>query len=306
MPNDSFMNLNFVQKLIRWYCYKTPEHRGKARLKKMVFNRLIEANLDLNVALYPYKQLKIKIKTKEEIGKGILLSGLYEKNYALTFCKLVQPGDIVLDIGANSGQYTLLASWITGSEGFVYAFEPAPHKFNELLSNIKSNKLNNIKSFNYALSNYEGFAYLNLQKNINNDGMHYLTKNTSYQNKHSIKVVTHTLDYVIQSIINKPIDLIKIDIEGWEEQVFQKSNLLFSQNKPPTIFFEWIPQHVSKAGLNTEGLFNFLKSLNYKIFAMDEKQKNWFEISNSNLYGSNFIAIHQNRPNIIKKLMKVK
>jgi len=74
---------------------------------------------------------------------------------ALIARQLVSPGDSVLDIGANIGQYSrLLSSWV-GPTGRVYAFEPIPQIFDFLSNNVRKLGLGNIETLNFALSDEE-------------------------------------------------------------------------------------------------------------------------------------------------------
>lgn len=52
--------------------------------------------------------------------------GTYERHVQRLFCERIHPGDVVLDIGANVGFFTLLASKLAGPDGHVHAFEPVP------------------------------------------------------------------------------------------------------------------------------------------------------------------------------------
>ena len=74
---------------------------------------------------------------------------------ALMAKQLVSPGDSVLDIGANIGQYSRLLSGWVGPAGRVYAFEPIPQIFDFLSNNVRKLGLSNIELLNFALSDEE-------------------------------------------------------------------------------------------------------------------------------------------------------
>ncbi len=67
--------------------------------------------------------------------------------------KIVKKGDIIVDIGAHIGYYSLLFAKIVGNKGKVYAFEPDKNNFKLLMKNIKTNGYNNIIPVEKALSN---------------------------------------------------------------------------------------------------------------------------------------------------------
>ena len=96
----------------------------------------------------------------------------------------IHSGNIVLDIGANIGYYTLIMSKLVGSTGKVYAFEPEPKNFEVLKKNIELTKLDNVILEQKALSDIDGVTYLELSKD---SGQHRLSD-------HGVKVEQITLD----------------------------------------------------------------------------------------------------------------
>ena len=101
------------------------------------------------------------------ISKSIFLHKIWEPLESKLFCCSISKGDIVIDIGAHIGWYSLLASRRVGKEGIVYAFEPEPISFNILVKNIKLNDITNIVPIKKALSDSSGIQllYINLYKN---------------------------------------------------------------------------------------------------------------------------------------------
>lgn len=83
----------------------------------------------------------------------ILAYGCHEEEETEIFKKHLRGGMTVLDIGANVGYYTLLASDLAGPRGKVYAFEPEPVNYRILCENLKINGTENVAAFPKALSN---------------------------------------------------------------------------------------------------------------------------------------------------------
>src|SRR5437868_6376075 len=63
--------------------------------------------------------------------------GTYEKEVQAVFTSKVRSGDVVYDLGANAGFYTLLASRLVGDDGHVYAFEPNPENLHYLNEHVR-------------------------------------------------------------------------------------------------------------------------------------------------------------------------
>ena len=294
--------LNLLLNLFRWYSAITPEHRGKDRLRRLIFTREVQKDELVEVPLYPFNKLRMRVRTNHEIDKDIFLNGLYEKNYALKFCKLIRPGDTVMDIGANSGQYTLLASLVTGASGKVYAFEPAPHKYQELVDNVKLNELANVLCLEYALSDCTGTGYLNILRD-RNDGMHHLVLSENAHTASAVEVPIYTLDYLNSCLLQGcAVDVIKIDVEGWEEAVLRGGSAIFSQEKLPTIFFESIEEHANRFGFSAWRVRQMLIDKGYCLFGRDSHSGKWVKVSPSDAEQINLFAIHSSRPHLITLL----
>ena len=76
----------------------------------------------------------------------------------------INPGDVILDIGANIGYYALLESRLTGPRGMVYAIEPVLNNYYTLKSNVELNDIKNINMFKLAIGNKNGKDYIYVAK----------------------------------------------------------------------------------------------------------------------------------------------
>lgn len=84
--------------------------------------------------------------------------GSYEFEKQLQFSKQVAEGNIVYDVGAHVGFYTLLASTLVGDTGHVFAFEPFPPNMTYLCRHLELNRISNVTPFELALSNDTGLS----------------------------------------------------------------------------------------------------------------------------------------------------
>src|SRR5438105_12803523 len=85
-------------------------------------------------------------------------TGLYEQDLTDQLAKQIKPGQNIVDLGANTGYYTLVASKLVGSSGRVYAFEPDPAMFGYLTRNIALNACENVTAVQQAVSDRVGSA----------------------------------------------------------------------------------------------------------------------------------------------------
>jgi FkbM family methyltransferase len=129
----------------------------------------------------------------------------YEKQKALQ--RFLKIGDVVYDVGANVGFYSLLASLLVGETGHVFSFEPLPDNLRELKRHLQLNHVRNCTVIEAAVSSVDGEAAFDLS----NDRCTGHLAETG-----TLRVRTLTLDRLIQDAGMRPPSLIKIDIEGAE------------------------------------------------------------------------------------------
>ena len=154
-----------------------------------------------------------------------------------------RPKQIVIDIGAQYGDYAILCSKIYKAK--VYTFEPLPQNFKEILKNIRLNGLeeDQIKAFNVALSDENKEKYITFDGDMAN----------SIGKGKKIRIKFRTLD----SYKIKP-DIIKIDVEGFEVNVLRGAIKTIKKYKPKII----IETHSREL---EEQVKEMLTSLGYKL-----------------------------------------
>lgn len=154
-----------------------------------------------------FEGLKFWYQKGDASFSGNLYWGLQEWQESLFLIRLLKKKDIFVDIGANHGHYTLLASGVVGARSI--AIEPIPNTFDMLSQNITLNHLNNL------VTKYEvGLAERKGELNFSNDkGTMNKIVSDCYENKISIPVLR--LDD-----LNIDANVVKIDVEGFELDVF--------------------------------------------------------------------------------------
>lgn len=145
----------------------------------------------------------------------------------------VNPGESVIDIGANFGLYSLSMAKIIGETGMVYAFEPSDSTAKFLQESIELNGLKNISLQKMGLSNQIGNGRLS---NNENSELNTLVKEHSPNNNYET-VHLSTLDECSQ-ILSWPgnVSFIKIDAEGEENNILQGGREFFKSQSPLVMF----------------------------------------------------------------------
>lgn len=149
--------------------------------------------------------------------------GVYEADKQRIFMELVNEGDIIYDVGAHAGFYTLLASNLVKEKGEVVAFEPAPKNFEYLKRHLELNSVKNVKAFPVAVSNEQGSAYFTA-------GHSSSTGKLSKEGK--LNVDTVALDCLTAKNDLPDPDVMKIDVEGEEYNVLLGAKNLIQRSSP--------------------------------------------------------------------------
>jgi len=175
------------------------------------------------------------------ISRTLIHFGTREKDHIYILNKELSSGNVIIDLGANIGYYALMEANIVGNDGYVYALEPSPSNANMLRKNISLNNYDGIvEVFQMGASNKTGKEKFYTSE-MSNLGTFYPTryygKSSMTKSSPSIYIKTTTIpDFIVDK---KTIDLIRMDIEGYEVEVFEgMMPLLKNNNFSPKILFE--------------------------------------------------------------------
>lgn len=183
--------------------------------------------------------------------------GVHEKATTELFKKMVKEGDVVVDMGANIGYFTLLAARLAGKSGKVYAFEPEPRNYYYLLKNIEINRYDNVVAVQKAVSDKTGKTTLFIcpydsgHHTINQyEGIKAYTPNLVGNKKDFVEVETITLDDFLKD--EKQVNVIKMDVEGAEALVLSRMDNVIRGNANLKMFIEFFPLLIRKMGNSPE------------------------------------------------------
>lgn len=197
------------------------------------------------------------------LGPILLINGVYEGYETELFKKLVKPGMVVIDVGANIGYYSLIAAKLVGRHGRVYAFEPELTNYDLLVKSVKSNVYDNVTAIQKAVSNKQGRVKLFVDKV---SPVHPSLSEVNIDYKAGfVEVETITLDSFFDDFVkNSKVDLIKMDTQGAEGLVIEGAERILSTNNL-TIIMEFWPYGLSNLGTDPSRLLHKLQSCGFKI-----------------------------------------
>lgn len=201
------------------------------------------------------------------LGFSLRFKGVFEPVQTRKFIKSIKEGDTVFDIGANVGYYTVLASKLVGVKGKVYAVEPDKKNIELLKKNIELNNCLNVEIVPIALGSENKISYFLSDRA--NPGESRITQKVTKE-----LVQVKTLDKLVKEKNIKKVDVIKLDVEGGEVDVFRGAKKLVKSSKNLKIFVECNPKALGNSGEDKIALIAFLKGSGFDISCIFDERTN--------------------------------
>ena len=221
-----------------------------------------------------YINVREKDPEMRKTFQSYAITQIHEEATTNLFKKAVREKDIIVDLGANIGYFTLLAARLTGKEGKVYSFEPEPKNYSYLIKNIKLNNYDNVLAMQEAVSDKNGRIKLYICEHdtghhtINQYGGIKNYKPNTDNKEIFIEIDTVTLDDFLRDK-EKTVDVIKMDIEGAEMLALSGMEQTIKQNQNLKMFIEFFPLLIKKMGNSPEEFIGkLLKDYGFSVFVI--------------------------------------
>jgi FkbM family methyltransferase len=189
--------------------------------------------------------------------------GCWDANVMNCCERVLRPGNVFFDIGSNAGVFALdFAKSI--SDLTVFAFEPQPSLAKHIRRSIDANQFDRVKVLEVLLGNKEGEASLFLTSH----SIHASTipRERRYR---ELRLPLRTLDGLITAGEVAPPDVIKIDVEGSELNVFQGAETMLQVHQPSIVFEA--DENMNRMGYTADDLFRLLtRAAPYTFFLIDD------------------------------------
>lgn len=243
----------------------------KSPLVKMIYRFLYQRFKPSGTVMVDAQGSRMYVDSQDtEVATSLIRWGLYSKSETVLFKELVKKGMVVIDVGANIGYFTLLASRLVGEEGKVFAFEPEPYNYSLLCRNVRANGCSNVITIQKAVFSKSGKMSLFLEKR--NLGGHSLSKAGILDRAGSIAVEVTSLDEFFQ---NKGfrIDIVKMDTEGSEMGILQGMTNLINQNDNLKIITEFSPVLLRGSGFSPVNFLNKLTECGFTLYEIGQRRQ---------------------------------
>jgi FkbM family methyltransferase len=258
--------LTYLKRKIDNYLNKKENQSNSKKLKlwtnKFISQKSFIYSLDIGLNIYLYE---------DSILSKLIFDG-FEENEILFLRRFLRPNDTFVDIGSNIGLFSLHAAQVIGDGGKVIAFEPTPLTYNRLIENIKLNHFDNIiYAYNIGLSDKKGNLSLNISADGHDAWNTFANKDDKiYSDK--VEISVDSLDGFLQSYLKDQlvnIDLIKVDVEGWERYVLSGAASLLAKDNAPVLMVEYTETNLFAAGSSCSEIYDFVESFGYKWYRYD-------------------------------------
>ncbi len=263
------MKQNFV-------CFNNMVHKNTIKfiLKHGGFNKIIRATCFVindkikrsNINFEKNKLIlgKYKFQTIEN-DKGISTElQIYQSHEPLTthlMIKELKQNMVCVDLGSNIGYYAVIESNIIGESGKIFAIEPSPVNFPILKLNLENQKKNNFSVYNIAIGDKNENMEFIISSKSNWSKIRMNDEKINPKDK-IIKIPVKTLDSFVKENNIKKIDILRMDVEGFEYNIILGANRVLEKFKPK-IFVEIHKMYLGKE--KTYKIFSDLKNKGYEI-----------------------------------------
>jgi len=264
------MNLTSPIALLVKIYRRLPYKPFKALLSK-IYWKYLTASKNHRMVIKEIGGIRYELDLSELIDSGMFYEGAREPNTANALTRLSKPGNVVFDIGANVGSHTLPLAKLVGPGGMVYAFEPVEWAHKKLKRNMELNRFQNIRLVPVALSDqaqmhgteqFRASFKISNQADVGADGE--LTQNW-WGACDKVIVEFDTVDAFAQKTGLSRLDLIKLDVDGYEGKVIRGAKNTLEHFRP-IILMEIAPSWAKARGENLSEIAKDFAKMGYRFF----------------------------------------
>lgn len=261
--------INVFRKIIKiLFSEKFLRRLSKGKSESSLIYKLIPRNYQYDTTTahreVTLNNIQFKLDISDLIGWHLYFG--FEDQSTEQIFELCKKGDYVVDIGANIGYVTLNIAQKIGAEGRLFSFEPDPINFKRLEQNLALNNLPNITLENKGLGEQAGQFNLVVFEESNR-GMNRIIEGS----KEGVIIKIISLDQYLEHHSIPKLNLIKIDVEGYEMKVLTGAQNTLEKFKP-VLFIELDDDNLKAQGSSAQELIHFLITMDYEVKRADDQQ----------------------------------
>lgn len=209
----------------------------------------------------------VPVVTSDVIQRYLWLFGVWEPNLTAWMRSRLAPGDLVVDAGAHTGYYTLLASRLVGPAGRVVAIEPSPAFHQALTVNLAANGCGNVRTINAAVSDQPGRLTFYLERATNLGGTTTTVRPRTVEA--TFEADAAPLSTLLTTGELAAARLIKIDVEGGEAAAVRGlAPVLSSLRDDAELVVEVTPKALAKQGHTVDDVLGPLNAHGFHAYRL--------------------------------------
>lgn len=279
--------INTLKNVVNHPLNKSNKAAAVARfLKWQVGSRLVPGEV-----IYKWiNNSKFVARTGETGVTGNIYCGLHEFPDMAFLLHVLKEEDLFVDIGANVGSYTILASSAIGARGCC--FEPVPSTYERLMTNIRLNNVEErVTSLNVALGNSNGEIHFTSDQNCMN---HVITEGETVESK--IVVNVSTLDNQLK---DTPF-LMKIDVEGYETPALEGAENTLKNEELCCVIME-LNGSGGRYGYDESKILDMMSDYGFRTYSYNPFERELVNLNGKNLTEGNTIFI-RNMDRVLERI----
>ncbi|OII67483.1 FkbM family methyltransferase [Streptomyces sp. CC77] len=250
----------------RGYVRDAPGTVGKAVLAGQLLNPYLRDHPRCRVTETAFGTL-LAVDTEDLIQRYVYLFGVWEPHMTRWLRRRLRPGDVFVDVGANIGYYSLLASRLVGDTGQVVAIEASPAFHERLLQQVRLNGCGNVRAVNSAVSDAERNLTFVLASSRNLGSNSIVPYDGPAES--SFDIAAKPLPDLLDPIEIARARVIKIDVEGAEGSVVRGLEPLLDELRPDAeITVEVTPDRMARLGDSADELLDTMQRHGFHVYRL--------------------------------------
>jgi FkbM family methyltransferase len=201
----------------------------------------------------------------EPVAFHLLVDGVYEPELARFLLERLSAGGTFVDVGANVGALTIPAARRVGPSGLVLSVEASPRVFPYLAENVRANRGDNIRLRHCAACEGDRSGVPFYEAPTDRFGMGSMAPQFGGA---PVLVPSRSLDDLLAEEGVTHVDLLKVDVEGFEAQVFRGARGLLTSERPPVVVFEFCDWAEQRGGGPVGLAQQVLRDFGFNLFLL--------------------------------------
>jgi FkbM family methyltransferase len=225
--------------------------------------------------IFKRRGIVYELDLSEGIDLAIYLGAMFERRTTVALGRLVKPSSLVVDVGANIGAHTLTLAKLVGPKGRVMAFEPTDFAYHKLRRNLALNPkiAARVETHHCFLTNHDGagvpYAIYSSWPLTTEQGLHPKHLGREMQTG---AVQARSLDSVLSERADRPVQLVKLDVDGFECDVLGGAISMLRESRPVFVM-ELAPYSLQERGSSLDEMLSYFIPNGYAFYTLRTRRR---------------------------------